>query len=480
MKGKIMTVKLFNTMSRKIEEFKPLVEGKVGFYGCGPTVYHYAHIGNLRTMTHNDILKRMLLENGYEVTHVMNITDVGHLTSDDADSGEDKMEKGASRDNKSVWDIAKFYTDEFLRDFDDLNLMRPTYMPHATDYIKEQIELVKKLEDLGFTYKIEDDGIYYDTSKFPAYGQLTGGSVSGNRAGARVEFNDKKRNPTDFALWKFSPKDAKRQMEWDSPWGIGFPGWHAECSAMSMKLLGDHFDIHTGGEDLSRIHHTNEIAQSEPITGAPWVSYWVHFSFLVDKSGEKMSKSNGEFLGLDALRKRGYDPMAYRYLISLGHFQTQLAFSWEALDAAAAGYKNIVRRVATLLQEKAPGNVDEKQFKEWHDKILEAVSDNMKTAEALVYVQELLKTSEVNVATKIKLFEFIDRLLGLQFIDRAKKQIETEAETAPAELQALAEARTKAKTEKNWALADEIRAKIESAGWSVVDTKEGAKLVKKA
>ncbi len=475
-----MTVKLFNTMSRKIEEFKPLVEGKVGFYGCGPTVYHYAHIGNLRTMTHNDILKRMLLENGYEVTHVMNITDVGHLTSDDADSGEDKMEKGASRDNKSVWDIAKFYTDEFLRDFDDLNLMRPTYMPHATDYIKEQIELVKKLEDLGFTYKIEDDGIYYDTSKFPAYGQLTGGSVSGNRAGARVEFNDKKRNPTDFALWKFSPKDAKRQMEWDSPWGIGFPGWHAECSAMSMKLLGDHFDIHTGGEDLSRIHHTNEIAQSEPITGAPWVSYWVHFSFLVDKSGEKMSKSNGEFLGLDALRKRGYDPMAYRYLISLGHFQTQLAFSWEALDAAAAGYKNIVRRVATLLQEKAPGNVDEKQFKEWHDKILEAVSDNMKTAEALVYVQELLKTSEVNVATKIKLFEFIDRLLGLQFIDRAKKQIETEAETAPAELQALAEARTKAKTEKNWALADEIRAKIESAGWSVVDTKEGAKLVKKA
>ena len=475
-----MTVKLFNTMSRRIEEFKPLVEGKVGFYGCGPTVYHYAHIGNLRTMTHNDILKRMLLENGYDVTHVMNITDVGHLTSDDADSGEDKMEKGANRDNKSVWDIAKFYTDEFLRDFDDLNLMRPTYMPHATDYIKEQIELVKKLEDLGFTYKIEDDGIYYDTSKFPAYGQLTGGSVSGNRAGARVEFNDKKRNPSDFALWKFSPKDAKRQMEWDSPWGIGFPGWHAECSAMSMKLLGDHFDIHTGGEDLSRIHHTNEIAQSEPITGAPWVRYWVHFSFLVDKSGEKMSKSNGEFLGLDALRKRGYDPMAYRYLISLGHFQTQLAFSWEALDAAAAGYKNIVRRVAALLQEKTPGDVDENQFKEWHDKILDAVSDNMKTAEALVYIQELLKKSEVNAATKIKLFEFIDRLLGLQFIDRAKKQIETESETAPAELQELAEARTKAKIEKNWALADKIRAKIESAGWSVVDTKEGAKLVKKA
>lgn len=474
-----MTIRLFNTMTRKIEEFKPLTPGKMGFYSCGPTVYHYAHIGNLRTMIHNDILKRMFVENGYAVHHVMNITDVGHLTSDDADSGDDKMERGAARDHKSVWEIAKFYTDEFLRDFDDLNNIRPTDMPRATDYIAEQIDLVKKLQDLGYTYEIPGDGIYYDTSKFAAYGALTGGSVAGNRAGARVEYNNKKHNPTDFALWKFSPTDQKRQMEWDSPWGIGFPGWHAECSAMSMKLLGNHFDIHTGGEDLSRIHHTNEIAQSEPITGAPWVSYWVHFSFLVDKSGEKMSKSNGEFLGLDVIRKRGYDTMVYRYLILLGHYQTQLAFSWDAMDAAANGYKNIVRRVAEILADPDPGALVESTFNEWHDRILNPVSDNMKTAESLVQVQELLRDKSINASTKIALFEFIDRLLGLQFIDRAKKLNDTESETAPAEIIALADARAAAKSARDWARADELRAQIDAAGWAVIDTRDGTKIVKK-
>ncbi len=474
-----MTIRLFNTMTRKIEEFKPLVPGKMGFYSCGPTVYHYAHIGNLRTMVHNDILKRMFIENGYNVHHVMNITDVGHLTSDDDDSGDDKMERGAARENKSVWDIAQFYTDEFLRDYDDLNIMRPTDMPRATDYIAEQIDLVKKLQDLGYTYEIPGDGIYYDTSKFAAYGQLTGGSVSGNRAGARVEYNDAKRNPTDFALWKFSPTDKKRQMEWDSPWGIGFPGWHAECSAMSMKLLGNHFDIHTGGEDLSRVHHTNEIAQSEPITGAPWVNYWVHFSFLVDKSGEKMSKSNGEFLGLDAIRKRGYDTMVYRYFILLGHYQTQLRFSWDAMDAASNGYKNIIRRVADVLTDPAPGERDSKVFNTWHDKILAPVSDNMKTAEALVYIQELLRDTTINASTKIALFEFIDRLLGLQFIDRAKRLNDAESETPPADIVALADARTTAKAERNWGKADEIRAQIDAAGWNIIDTPNGSKLVKK-
>jgi len=474
-----MTIKLYNTMTRKIEEFKPLVPGKMGFYSCGPTVYHYAHIGNLRTMIHNDILKRMFIENGYDVHHVMNITDVGHLTSDDDDSGDDKMERGAARDHKSVWEIAKFYTDEFLRDFDDLNNIRPTDMPRATDYIAEQIDLVKKLQDLGYTYEIPGDGIYYDTSKFAAYGQLTGGSVSGNRAGARVEYNNEKHNPTDFALWKFSPTDHKRQMEWPSPWGIGFPGWHAECSAMSMKLLGNHFDIHTGGEDLSRVHHTNEIAQSEPITGAPWVRYWVHFSFLVDKSGEKMSKSNGEFLGLDVVRKRGYDPIVYRYLILLGHYQTQLAFSWDAMDAAANGYKNIVRRVSEILADPTPGALVESSFNEWHNRILAPVSDNMKTAESLVQIQELLRDKTINASTKIALFEFIDRLLGLQFIDHAKKLNDAESETAPAEIVALASDRAAAKAAKDWSRADKIRAQIEAAGWTVVDTRDGAKLVKK-
>ncbi len=475
-----MQIKLFNTMSRKLEVFQPLTPGTVKFYGCGPTVYHYAHIGNLRTMIHNDILKRMFLENGYDVNHVMNITDVGHLTNDEDDSGEDKMEKGAARDNKSVWDVAQFYLDEFLHDFDDLNLMRPTAMPRATDYIAEQIDLVKKLESLGYTYKIPNDGIYYDTSKFAAYGQLTGGSLAGNRAGARVTFNDGKRNPTDFALWKFSPTDTKRQMEWDSPWGVGFPGWHAECSAMSMKLLGNHFDIHTGGEDLSRVHHQNEIAQSEPITGAPWVNYWLHWSFLVDKSGEKMAKSKGEFLGLDAVRKRGYDPMVYRYLITLGHFQTQLAFSWDAMDSAAAGYKNIIRRVADILADKTPGSIEQGVFDTWHDRILAPVSDNLKTAESLVVIQELLKDTSVNAATKRELFVFIDRLLGLQFIDRAEKLLAQENITAPDEVVLLAEQRIAAKNSKDWAQADALREHIAALGWAVLDSKNGYKLVKKA
>ncbi|MDR1697098.1 MAG: cysteine--tRNA ligase, partial [Rickettsiales bacterium] len=278
----ITPIKLYNTMTRRVEEFKPLTPGHVGMYLCGPTVYHYAHIGNLRTVIHNDIMRRMFLANGYNVNQVMNLTDVGHLTSD-ADTGEDKMEKGAAREGKSVWDIAQFYTDEFLRDVADLNVLPATTMPRATEYIAQQIKQVQALEKLGYTYEIPGDGIYYDTSKFANYGALTGGAVDGNRAGARVAFNDAKRNPNDFALWKFSPTDgAKRQMEWDSPWGVGFPGWSIECSAMSMELLGPHFDIHAGGEDLSRIHHANEIAQSEPIVGAPWVNYWVHFAFLMD------------------------------------------------------------------------------------------------------------------------------------------------------------------------------------------------------
>ncbi len=473
-----MTIRLFNTMSRKLEEFKPLEQGKVGFYTCGPTVYHYTHLGNLRTFLHNDFLKRMFLANGYDVRHVMNLTDVGHLT-DDSDDGEDKMEKGASRDNKSVWDIARFYTDEFLRDYNDLNMIQPTVMPRATDYITEQIELVQKLQDLGYTYEIPGDGIYYDTSKFAAYGALTGGNIAGNRAGARVEFNQAKRNPADFALWKYSPRDVKRQMEWDSPWGVGFPGWHAECSAMSMKLLGNHFDIHTGGEDLSRVHHANEIAQSEPIVGAPWVNTWLHFSFLVDKSGEKMSKSNGEFLGMDAVRKRGYDPMVYRYFVALGHYQSQLAFSWDAMDAAANGYANLVRRTAALLSAEN-GTVDQTVYQRWHDDMLTVMSDNLKTASVLVIVQEFIKSDDIDNATKFALMQFVDDLLGLQFIDRARQLAARENESAPAEIVALADARAVAKANRDWTTADSLRAQIDAAGWTILDGKDGYKIVKKS
>ena len=474
-----MQIRLFNTLTRKVEDFKPLTPNHVGFYSCGPTVYHYAHLGNLRTMVHNDLLKRMFLANGYDVNHVMNITDVGHLTDEDNDSGEDKMEKGAARDHKSVWDIAQFYLDEFLKDSDDLNIMRPTHMPRATEYIDEQIKIIQDLEKLGYTYEIPGDGIYYDTSKFADYGALTGGSLSGQRAGARVEYNDLKRNPTDFALWKFSPKDVKRQMEWESPWGVGFPGWHTECCVMSMNLLGKHFDIHTGGEDLSRVHHTNEIAQSEPIVGKPWVNYWVHFSFLVDKSGDKMSKSKGEFLGMNAVRARNIEPIIYRYWIVLGHYQSQLAFSFEALESAESGYKNIVRKIADLMNDDDKTPVNSDLYNVWRDKILAPVSDNLKTAESLVVFQDLLKDKNVNPATKLELIKFVDDLLGLEFLSHAQKLHDLESETAPDDVQELAQKRREAKKNRDFATADELRNTIDSMGWTVMDTVDGFKLIKK-
>lgn len=474
-----MQIKLYNTMSRQIEEFKPLIPGQVSFYSCGPTVYHYAHIGNLRQFVLADLLKRMFLANGFQVKNVMNITDVGHLTNDENDSGEDKMENGAKRENRSVWDIAKFYTDEFLRDITDLNILPPTEMPKATDYIAEQIELVKKLEELGYTYEIPNDGIYYDTSKFASYGELSGGSNDGNRAGARVEFNNGKKNPSDFALWKFSPTDKQRAMEWDSPWGKGFPGWHIECSAMSMALLGPHFDIHTGGTDLSRIHHANEIAQSEPVVGKPWVHYWIHGEFLIEKPGEKMSKSSGEFLTLSVLQNRGYDPMAYRYLLLMGHYQSQLMFSWASLDAAATGYKNIVKKIAAVITD-ANGQVSKTTASDsWHDKMLADVSDNLKTATAIVDFQEMLKDDNLTAAEKMAVVQFADDLLGLQFIDRANKLLAEEATPIPAEVQKLADERTAAKAAKDWALADKIRTQVEDMGWLIQDSKEGMKIVKK-
>ena len=471
-----MTIRLFNTLTRKIEDFKPLQPGKMGFYTCGPTVYWDAHIGNMRTMVNSDIIKRVFIENGYDVNHVMNFTDVGHLTSD-ADSGEDKMEKGAARDNISVWDVAKKYIDGFLYDMDLLNNIRPTHMPRATDHIAEQINQVKKLEELGYTYEIPGDGVYYDTSKFAAYGALGGQNLSELRGGARID-DSGKRNSTDFALWKFSPTDAKRQMEWDSPWGIGFPGWHIECSAMSMKYLGQHFDLHVGGQEHAKVHHSNEIAQSEPIVGAPWVSYWMHFEWLMLKEG-KMSKSDGTSYTVRNLVERGYDPMAYRYLLLQSHYRQPLEFSFESLNSAATGYKNIVRKIADLMNSDNIGKMDSDVYNTWHDRILAPASDNFKTAESLVVLQELLKDTTVNPATKLVLFEFVDRLLGLQFIDRAKKLIALEQEAAPDDIVELAQRRAAAKAARDWATADALRAEIDAAGWTVLDGKDGYKIVKK-
>lgn len=471
-----MQIRLYNTMTRKVEDFVPITPNHVGFYGCGPTVYWDQHIGNMRAFFNNDMLKRMFLANGYSVTHVMNITDVGHLTSDE-DTGEDKMEKGAARENMSVWDVAKKYMDNCFIDMDLLNIIRPTYTPRATDHINEQIALIQKLEKLGFTYEIPGDGIYYDTSKFADYGALGGQKLSELRGGARIE-NNNKRNITDFALWKYSPTDVKRQMEWDSPWGVGFPGWHLECSAMSMKYLGDHFDIHTGGQEHIKVHHTNEIAQSEPVVGKPWVHYWVHWAWLMLKDG-KMSKSSGSFYTVRGLIDKGYDPMAFRYLLLQGHYRQPMEFSFESLDAAAAGYKNMVRKIADLMAKPASDAVDKDLYNEWHDKILTPISDNLKTAETLVVVQDMLKNQTVNAATKLSLLDFVDDLLGLQLRDRANKLRAAESETAPAEIQELAAKRADAKKNRDFALADELRGKIDASGWTVMDIPGGFKLVKK-
>lgn len=470
-----MQIRLYNTMTRKVEDFEPITPNHMGFYSCGPTVYWDQHLGNMRTFLNNDILKRMFLANGYDVTHVMNFTDVGHLTSDE-DTGDDKMEKGAARENLSVWEIAEKYIKNCLADMDLLNLIRPTYTPRATDHIKEQIELIQKLEKLGYTYEIPGDGIYYDTSKFAEYGALGGQNLSELKAGARIE-NNAKRNITDFALWKFSPTNTKRQMEWDSPWGVGFPGWHLECSAMSMKYLGEHFDIHTGGQEHIKVHHTNEIAQSEPIVSKPWVHYWVHWAWLLLKDG-KMSKSSGSFWTVRGLIDKGYDPMAYRYLVLLGHYRQPVEFSLESLDAAANGYKNLVRKIADLIPQKS-GNVDQNAYDIWHDKLLAPVSDNLKTAESLVVFQDMLKDKELNADTKLALVSFADDLLGLQFMNRAQKLHDLESEVAPIEIQEMAQKRLESKKSRDFATADTLRNQIDAAGWTVMDTPDGFKLVKK-
>lgn len=470
-----MDIKLFNTMSKQIEIFKPLKEGEVSIYTCGPTVYHFAHIGNLRTYVSQDIMKRMFLANGYKVKHIMNITDVGHLTSD-ADTGEDKMEKGSRREGKSVWDIAKYYTDVFMSDIKKLNILPATKYTPATQYIAEQIDLVKKLEDLGYTYIIDGDGVYYDTSKFKDYGKLGGQSLDELKAGARVEFSNGKRNVADFALWKFSPKDAKRQMEWESPWGVGFPGWHIECSAMCLTEIGDSLDIHSGGVDHIKVHHTNEIAQVEPVIKHRWVNYWVHMEFLNDLSG-KMSKSNGDFLTLSLLEEKGYPPIVYRYFLLLASYRKQLNFSYDLLDGAKKSYENLLKKISEFICSGEDFNKD--IFNSWKANILETLNNDMNTAGVIVLLQDLLK-SDVDADTKSALVKLFDDILGLRLVENAlalKNTVNTIS--IPEEVKALAEERLVAKANKDFVKADGLRAKILDLGFVVEDTKDGYSLKQK-
>lgn len=459
-------MRLYNTKTRQLENFESIHAGEARVYSCGPTVYHYQHIGNMRAAVFADTLHRTLAYAGYEVKHVINITDVGHLTSD-GDTGEDKLEKGAKREGKSVWEVAKTYTDAYFKDISALGIRIDEYLfPRATDHIQEQIDLVKKLEEEGYTYRISD-GIYFDTSKFGRYAEFAHLDIEGLKSGARVEENLEKRNITDFALWKLSREDEKRQMEWDSPWGKGFPGWHIECSAMAMKYLGNPLDIHTGGIEHIPVHHTNEIAQSECATGRPFANYWMHNNHLLDKTG-KMSKSNGEFLMLSTLVEKGYDPLAFRYFLMSANYRKELLFSFEALDASVVAYEKLVQFCRDNADKS--GKVDER----YADEFKQAMFDDLNTSKATAVIWTMLKdettTSEDAYAT---LMEF-DKVLGLGLETVEKETVVAITD----EMRALLDAREQARKAKNFAESDRLRKEIEKQGFIVKDTKGGQSLSK--
>ena len=399
---------LYNTASRQKELFAPLHE-EVGMYCCGPTVYNYAHIGNLRSYIFEDVVKRLLQSLGYKVKHVMNITDVGHLTSD-ADTGDDKMEKGAAREGKSVWDIAAFYTDVFKRNMRDLNISEPSLWAKATDHLPQMIAMIRALEDKGFTYKT-GDGLYFDTAKFPSYADFARLDVENLQAGSRVDMGEK-RSVTDFALWKFSPADKKRQMEWDSPWGKGFPGWHIECSAMSLAYLPQPLDIHCGGQDHVRVHHTNEIAQAEAATGKQFVRYWLHGEFLVIDKG-KMAKSGEGFVTLDSVKKEGISPLAYRMFCYTAHYRSPLMFSWDGLRAAAQGLANMKKLIASDAQAAAGKAADGSIVDTLLRPFWEALCDDCNMPLAMGALWNLLHDKTISAAEKYRAIERADSVLAL-------------------------------------------------------------------
>lgn len=479
-------LRLYNSLTKKVEEFTPRDQKLITLYCCGPTVYDYAHIGNFRTYMMTDILVRTLRYFGYTVRYVMNITDVGHLVSD-ADSGEDKLEKGAQREGKTAWDIAKFYTEAFLSDSNKLNLLEPDVRPKPTEHIPEQIVMVQTLIDKSFAYMI-DDGIYFDTSKFSTYGQLTGQSLDELKTGARVELNPQKKHPTDFALWKFSPNQSagrpKREMEWDSPWRKGFPGWHIECSAMSRKYLGDLIDIHTGGTDLIPIHHTNEIAQSEAATGlSPFVRYWVHGQFiLVDN--EKMAKSKGNFYRLSDIEKKGFDPLALRYLYFTAHYRTLMNFTWEALRSAQNALSELRTAMSNfhppaggpMTNRKALSQEKLEKIDAYREKFDDTLANDLNMPQALAIVWEVVK-SNIPSPDKYDLLMDFDEVLGLD-LEKNAKGMESKKEAVPEEVQKIIAAREALRNENKFDEADVLRKKIEDMGYQVEDTQFGYRIKK--
>ncbi len=462
-------MKIFNTLTKNVEEFVPNVEGKVNMYTCGPTVYHFAHIGNLRSYIMEDVLEKVLRYSGYDVKRVMNITDVGHLSSD-ADTGEDKMLKGAKRENKSIMEIAKFYTDAFFSDCAKLNIKTPDVVEPATNCIDQFIEMIQVLLEKGYAYQAGEN-IYFDTSKLKDYYVFGNHNEEDLMVGVRDDVTEdtNKRNKNDFVLWFTKSKFEDQALKWDSPWGVGYPGWHIECSCISMKHLGEYMDIHCGGIDNMFPHHTNEIAQSEAYLGHKWCNYWFHVHHLNDQSG-KMSKSKGEFLTVSLLESKGYDPLAYRLFCLQSHYRKPLVFSYEALDQAAGTYKKLKKRIANLEKE---GVVDNNAVAEYKTKFIEAVGNDVNTSMGITLLYDVLK-SDVNDATKRAVIESYDYVLGL---DLLKEEVKEQAAGVDAELEAYVlgkiEERKAAKKAKDFALADAIRNELLEHGIVIKDTREG-------
>jgi cysteinyl-tRNA synthetase len=465
MKGTKM--KLYNTLTKQKEEFKPIDKNEVKIYSCGPTVYQYAHIGNLRTYIFMDILRRVLKYNNYNLTHVMNITDVGHLVSD-ADEGEDKMLITAKEQKKTPWEIAEYYTSVFLQDIDALNIERPELMPKATDNIEAMIEFVQGLLEKGYAYEISD-GIYFDIQKFSDYGKLSGIDLEGQIAGARVEINEEKRHPADFALWKKAPKE--HIMQWPSPWGMGYPGWHIECSAMSMRFLGAQFDIHTGGVDHIPVHHENEIAQSEALTGESAANYWLHGEFLLVDNG-KMSKSLGNTYTISDLEENGINPLAYRYLCLNANYRTKLNFTWEAVKAAQTSMERLLQ--GALQHKNGTGNVDSSLIEEFKKEFEEAINDDLNIPKALGVTWNVVR-HPVKSRQLFDLLVEMDSILGLDIASYEGKTDEDENVAIDEEIEALINQRQEARKEKNWKLADEIRDNLKERGIILEDTPDGVK-----
>lgn len=458
---------LYNTLTRKNEKLIPNVEGKIHMYTCGPTVYHFAHIGNLRSYIMEDVLEKSLRYSGLDVKRVMNVTDVGHLSSD-ADTGEDKMLKGAKREKKTVMEIAKFYTDAFFADCEKLNIKRPDVVEPATNCIQDFIHMIESLLEKGYAY-VAGGNVYFDTSRLDEYYVFSNQSEKELLVGVRddVEADENKRNASDFVLWFTKSKFDEQELKWESPWGIGYPGWHIECSAIGIKHLGEYMDIHCGGVDNIFPHHTNEIAQSESYLGHKWCNHWFHVQHLNDRSG-KMSKSKGDFLTVSLLEEKGYKPLTYRMFCLQSHYRKPLEFSYEVMDNVKAAYEKLLKRVAELSEE---GTVDEAGFQAYKEKFLAALENDLNTSMAITVVYDMLK-SELNDATKLALVEDFDQVLslGLTSLRGAASDVDQELVHYVEE---MIQQRALAKKEKNFARADEIREELAAKGILLKDTREG-------